>query len=68
MAKDLSLAVAAGNDFCSLFTYCIAHRQKVSLPLGGQSLQMYNLMSSQGNGGKDFSFAYDFLRNKNEKK
>jgi len=56
MAKDLSLAVGAAN------------RAKVSLPLGGQSLQVYNLISSQGNGNKDFGFVYEFLRKKAQSK
>jgi len=50
MAKDLGLAIGA------------ASKLKVSLPLGGQALQVYNLMSSHGNGSKDFSAVYNFLK------
>jgi len=50
MAKDLGLATAA------------ASKLKVPLPLGGQSLQFYNLISAHGGGGKDFSYAYEFLK------
>lgn len=50
MAKDLGLATAA------------ASKLKVPLPLGGQALQFYNLLSAHGGGGKDFSSAYEFLK------
>lgn len=56
MAKDLGLAINA------------AIREKASLPLGGQALQLYNLLSTHGFGGKDFSSVYEFLANKKEKK
>eukprot|EP01127_Copromyxa_protea_P002419 TRINITY_DN12310_c0_g1_i1.p1 TRINITY_DN12310_c0_g1~~TRINITY_DN12310_c0_g1_i1.p1 ORF type:complete len:329 (-),score=101.54 TRINITY_DN12310_c0_g1_i1:23-1009(-) len=49
MAKDLSLAVGA------------AHAIKEPLPLGGSALQLYNMLSSKGLGGKDFSSVYKFL-------
>jgi len=52
MAKDLGLALNA------------AHAAKVSLPLGGQALQVYNLLSSHGYGNKDFSSVYEFLKSK----
>jgi len=55
MAKDLGLATAA------------AAKLKVPLPLGGQSLQFYNLISAHGAGGKDFSYAYEFLKRTNNK-
>jgi 3-hydroxyisobutyrate dehydrogenase len=49
MAKDLGLAVAAAHDI------------KAPLPLGGAALQLYNLLTAHGLGGKDFSVAYQFL-------
>jgi len=49
MAKDISLAVNA------------AHGVKAPIPLGAMSLQLYNLISSQGYGGKDFSSIFEFL-------
>jgi len=52
MAKDLGLAINA------------AIKNKTSLPLGGQALQFYNLVSSQGNGHRDFSVVYEFLAKK----
>lgn len=55
MAKDLGLAVGA------------ATKEKIPLPLGGQAQQIYNLLSSQGFGQKDFSSVYEFL-SKNIKK
>jgi 3-hydroxyisobutyrate dehydrogenase len=54
MAKDLSLAVNA------------AHGVKAPIPLGGVALQMYNLISSQGGGGKDFSSVFEFLSKKSQ--
>lgn len=50
MAKDLSLAVAA------------AHQAKAPLPLGGSTLQVYNLLSEAGYGKKDFGSVYKFLQ------
>jgi 3-hydroxyisobutyrate dehydrogenase-like beta-hydroxyacid dehydrogenase len=35
---------------------------KASLPLGAQALQVYNLISAHGGGGKDFSYVYEFLK------
>lgn len=52
MAKDLSLAIAA------------AHKAKTSVPLGGMSLQLYNLISQRGLGKKDFGVVYSFLNHK----
>lgn len=52
MAKDLGLAIGA------------AAKEKIPLPLGGQALQLYNLLSSQGFGGKDFSSVFEFLSTK----
>jgi 3-hydroxyisobutyrate dehydrogenase len=52
MAKDLGLAINS------------AHQLKVPLPLGGQALQLYNLISTYGNGGKDFSYIFEFLSKK----
>eukprot|EP01091_Cochliopodium_minus_P019077 TRINITY_DN7902_c0_g1_i1.p1 TRINITY_DN7902_c0_g1~~TRINITY_DN7902_c0_g1_i1.p1 ORF type:complete len:334 (-),score=111.03 TRINITY_DN7902_c0_g1_i1:31-999(-) len=54
MAKDVGLAVNAANSV------------KAPIPLGSASLQIYNLLSQQGFGGKDFSVVYEFL-NKNKK-
>lgn len=52
MAKDLGLAVNAANTI------------KAPLALGAQAHQLYNLMSSHGYGGNDFSVAYEFLQKK----
>eukprot|EP01094_Clydonella_sp_ATCC50884_P019088 TRINITY_DN3659_c0_g1_i1.p1 TRINITY_DN3659_c0_g1~~TRINITY_DN3659_c0_g1_i1.p1 ORF type:complete len:387 (-),score=112.11 TRINITY_DN3659_c0_g1_i1:167-1192(-) len=52
MAKDLSLAVAA------------AHQAKAPLPLGGSTLQVYNMLSEAGYGRKDFGSVYKFLQGK----
>lgn len=49
MAKDVSLAINA------------AHGVKAPIPLGATALQVYNLISSQGYGGKDFSSVFEFL-------
>jgi len=49
MAKDLSLAINA------------AHALKTSIPLGAVALQVYNMISTQGAGGKDFSSVFEFL-------
>jgi 3-hydroxyisobutyrate dehydrogenase len=49
MRKDLSLAVQS------------AYEANIPVPLGAQAQQMYSLISSKGNGGKDFSYAYKFL-------
>eukprot|EP01108_Squamamoeba_japonica_P006119 TRINITY_DN4923_c0_g1_i1.p1 TRINITY_DN4923_c0_g1~~TRINITY_DN4923_c0_g1_i1.p1 ORF type:complete len:321 (-),score=132.22 TRINITY_DN4923_c0_g1_i1:40-1002(-) len=49
MAKDLGLAVAAAHDI------------KAPLPLGGNALQFYNLLTAHGLGNKDFGVAYKFL-------
>lgn len=50
MSKDISLAMAAAQEI------------KAPLPLGAASQQLYNLISSKGLGGSDFSVVYDFLR------
>lgn len=55
MAKDVSLAVAAANAL------------KTPLPMGGPALQLYNLISRQGYGGKDFSSVFEFLSVNNKK-
>ena len=49
MAKDVGLAVDAANKI------------KAPLFLGAQALQVYNQISNQGNGNKDFAFVYQFL-------
>jgi len=54
MAKDLGLAVNAANNI------------KAPLPLGGPTLQFYNLISKYGFGEKDFSAVYEFLSKKNK--
>lgn len=54
MAKDVSLAINA------------AHAVKSPLPLGGSVLQLYNLLSLHGYGGKDFSAVYDYLAKKKQ--
>jgi len=50
IAKDLGLASASATKTGS------------SIPLGSLSHQLYRLMSTQGYGGKDFSFIYQFLK------
>jgi 3-hydroxyisobutyrate dehydrogenase len=55
MAKDLGLAVGAATQI------------KAPLPLGGQALQIYNLLSANGGGGKDFSSVFEFLQKKSQK-
>lgn len=52
MAKDISLATGA------------AHAVKAPVPLGGAVQQLYNLLSRQGYGSKDFSSVYEFLAQK----
>eukprot|EP01116_Phalansterium_solitarium_P024956 TRINITY_DN931_c0_g2_i1.p1 TRINITY_DN931_c0_g2~~TRINITY_DN931_c0_g2_i1.p1 ORF type:complete len:330 (-),score=111.71 TRINITY_DN931_c0_g2_i1:143-1132(-) len=55
MAKDLGLAVNAAEQI------------KAPLPLAAVALQLYNLLSAHGYGGKDFGSIYEFLK-KQEKK
>jgi 3-hydroxyisobutyrate dehydrogenase len=55
MAKDIGLAVDAAN------------KCKAPLFLGSQALQVYNQISNEGGGNKDFSFAYSFLNQKSKK-
>ena len=50
MKKDLGLAVDAARSV------------NLPLPLGGQALQLYQFISQASNGGKDFSFVYEYLR------
>merc|ERR1711860_310317 len=50
MKKDLSLALAASRDSDS------------ATPLGEMVHAMYGKISEDGNGTKDFSFAYEFIR------
>ncbi|ELR23250.1 3hydroxyisobutyrate dehydrogenase [Acanthamoeba castellanii str. Neff] len=49
MAKDVSLAINA------------AHGVKAPIPLGAVALQVYNMISTQGGGGKDFSSVFEFF-------
>jgi len=51
ISKDLSLAVTA------------AQTVKAPIPLGSSALQIYNLISSHGFGGKDFGIPYAFFGN-----
>jgi len=51
MTKDLGLATNA------------AHQSRIPLPLGGQALQLYTLLSAHGSGSKDFSSVFEFLKN-----
>lgn len=53
MAKDLSLVLMAASS------------SKIPVPLGGTASQIYNLLSTHGFGGKDFSSVYEFLQKKN---
>eukprot|EP01126_Amoeba_proteus_P032551 TRINITY_DN3172_c0_g1_i1.p1 TRINITY_DN3172_c0_g1~~TRINITY_DN3172_c0_g1_i1.p1 ORF type:complete len:323 (+),score=78.12 TRINITY_DN3172_c0_g1_i1:81-1049(+) len=54
MAKDVSLASAAAQGIGE------------KLPLGDKALFIYNLLSSQGFGKKDFSFVYKYLADRGE--
>jgi len=56
ISKDLSLALTA------------AQTVKASIPLGATALQLYNLISTHGLGGKDFGIPYAFFNNTIEKK
>jgi len=51
MAKDLSLALAAASAVGAV------------MPLAGVAHRLYQLISANGSGGKDFSSAFDFLHN-----
>lgn len=52
MCKDLGLA----QD--------IATRLKVSIPLGSSTHQFYRLVNALGDGNKDFSYVYQYLKGK----
>lgn len=52
ISKDLSLAVTAAQSV------------KAPIPLGATALQLYNLISTHGLGGKDFGVPFAFLGNK----
>jgi 3-hydroxyisobutyrate dehydrogenase len=55
MAKDVGLAVTAAN------------KTKAPLPLGGQALQIYNLLSNHGYANKDFASIFEFLHTNTNK-
>lgn len=52
MCKDLGLA----QD--------IATRLQVSIPLGASTHQFYRLVNTFGDGDKDFSYVYQYLKGK----
>jgi len=52
ISKDLSLALTA------------AQTVKAPIPLGSTALQIYNLISTHGHGGKDFGIPFAFFGNK----
>jgi len=56
ISKDLSLALTAAQSV------------KAPVPLGSAALQLYNLMSTHGLGGKDFGVPYAFFGSKDVKK
>lgn len=58
MIKDLGLASAAANSA----------QPKIGLPAGSLALQLYTMMSSGGNGHKDFSGIYEYLSKVEAKK
>ena len=70
MAKDVSLAVAAAHTvkashvglFPSDWVITSYVFTQAPLPLGASALQVYNLISAKGLGGKDFGVVYDFLK------
>merc|ERR1719343_1854394 len=56
MIKDLGLAAAAAHS----------SKDKLGLPMAGLALQLYSLLSAQGNGHKDFSGLYEFIVKRNQ--
>jgi len=51
MKKDLGLALMSGDDV------------KAALPMGNLAHQVYSDISAAGGGGKDFSYAFEHLKN-----